>query len=52
MKCGAHLKKNYPEAKVICFRKMNHCEAAIYKPLKWLEVVEKFLQEDENDKRE
>ena len=49
MKCGAHLKKNYPEAKVICFRKTGHCEAAIYKPLKWLEVVEKFLQEDSHD---
>lgn len=49
MKCGAHLKKNYPEAKVICFRKMGHCEAAIYKPLKWLEVVEKFLQEKKDD---
>ena len=45
MKCGAHLKKNYPEANVICFRKMGHCEAMIYKPLIWLEVVEKFLQE-------
>ncbi len=49
MKCGAHLKKHYPEAKVICFRKTGHCEAAIYKPLKWLEVVEKFLQEGNND---
>lgn len=44
MKCGADLKKHYPETKVICFRKANHCEAAIFKPLKWLEVVEKFLQ--------
>lgn len=52
MKCGAHLKKNYPEAKIICFRKTGHCEAAIYKPLKWLEVVEKFLQGDGNDERE
>ncbi len=52
MKCGADLKKNYPEAKVICFRKSGHCEAAIYKPLKWLEVVEKFLQEENNDERE
>lgn len=52
MKCGAHLKKHYPEAKVICFRKMGHCEAAIYKPLKWLEAVEKFLQEKSNDERE
>lgn len=49
MKCGAHLKKHYPEAKVICFRKTGHCEAAIYKPLKWLEVVEKFLQEENDD---
>ncbi len=52
MKCSTHLKKNYPEAKVICFRKTGHCEAAIYKPLKWLEVVEKFLQEENNDERE
>jgi len=52
MRCGAHLKKNYPEAKVICFRKSGHCEAAIFRPLKWLEVVEKFLQEENDDKRE
>lgn len=52
MKCGAFLKKNYPEARIICFRKMSHCRAAIYKPLKWLEVVEKFLQEEESDQRE
>ncbi len=51
MRCGAYLKKNYPEARIICFRKMGHCEAAIYKPLKWLEVAEKFLQGDNNDKR-
>ena len=50
MKCGAHIKKNYPETKVICFRKTGHCEAAIYKPEKWLEVVENFLQEKNNDK--
>ena len=46
MKCSTHLKKNYPEARVVCFRRTGHCEAAIYKPLKWLEVVEKFLQEE------
>ncbi len=48
MKCGAHLKKHYPEARVICFRKTGHCEAAIYKPEKWLEVVENFLKNEEN----
>lgn len=52
MKCSTHLKKNYPEARIICFRKTGHCEAAIYKPLKWLEVVAKFLQEENNDERE
>ena len=52
MKCGAHIKKYYPETKVICFRKMGHCEAAIYKPVSWLEVVENFLQGKNNDERE
>ncbi len=52
MKCSTHLKKNYPEARIICFRKTGHCEAAIYKPLKWLEVVERFLQEKNDEKRE
>ncbi len=44
MRCGAYLKNNYPEARVICFRKTGHCEAAIYKPQKWLEVVDAFLK--------
>ncbi len=51
MKCGAHLKKFYPEAKVICFRNMGHCEAAIYHPEKWIEVADAFLAEiKKNDK--
>lgn len=50
MKCAAYLKKHYPETKVICFRKAGHCEAAIYKPEKWLEVVDNFLNtEDKTD---
>lgn len=52
MRCGAYLKKNYPEARVICFRKMGHCEAAIYKPEKWVELVDAFLKEKKNDERE
>lgn len=49
MRCAALLKKNYPETRVICFRKTSHCEAAIFKPQKWLEVVERFLEEKKND---
>lgn len=49
MKCGAHLKKHYPEAKVICFRKKGHCEAAIYYPATWIEVAEKFFADKKTD---
>lgn len=52
MRCAALLKKNYPESRVIGFRKMGHCEAAIYKPQIWLKVVGDFLEEKKNDKRE
>jgi len=49
MRCAALLKKCYPKTQVIGFRKMGHCEAAIYKPKIWLEVVNNFLEDKKND---
>ncbi len=50
-KCGAQLKKFYPDSRVICFKDTGHCEAAIYKPEKWLEIGDAFLSGgNKNDK--
>lgn len=44
IKSSIRLKKAYPESRVFCFRGCKHCEAAIYKPEKWIEAVENFIK--------
>ncbi len=44
-RCGAALKKHYPEAEIYCFRGCKHCEAAIYEPEFWALRVEEFMEE-------
>ncbi|MBQ9947591.1 MAG: alpha/beta hydrolase [Oscillospiraceae bacterium] len=42
-KVGKLIKKYYPESRVHCFKGYLHCEATIYKPEEWLNVVEELL---------
>lgn len=45
-KAASLMKKYYPTTEVICFKGDAHCYKVIYKPEKWIEIVEKFLKDN------
>lgn len=46
-KAAKLMKKYYPVTEVVCFKGDAHCYKAIYEPEKWIEVVEKFLKDNQ-----